>query len=354
MTRRLTVVSALVGVAIALAQPGSAQSQLPYSLFERYLDALRQQSNIPGLSAAIVKDGRIEWERGFGYQDVDRSIAAEPDTPYPIGGLSQSFGAVLLGICAERGQVNIDDLIRRWSPEFRESSATLRHVLAHASEGAPAGHYHYDPGAYAQLTPAVQSCSGRNYRQALADQILERLAMTASVPGADLANDDSAAVDLFDDGRIERYRDVLRRVAVPYRIDRNTGRATRNDQPVRGAHASDGIISTVRDLASFDAALGDGVLLRRETLGVAWTPANFGTQLPTGLGWFVQSYQGEKLVWHFSHVPDASSALVLKMPQRGITLILLANSDGLTTGANLEEGDVTASPFVKIFLRLFV
>jgi hypothetical protein len=53
-------------------------------------------------------------------------------------------------------------------------------------------------------------------------------------------------------------------------------------------------------------------------------------------------------------VPDAYSALILKMPARRLTLIMLANSDGLSTGANLDHGDVTASPFVKIFLRLFV
>jgi hypothetical protein len=96
------------------------------------------------------------------------------------------------------------------------------------------------------------------------------------------------------------------------------------------------------------------VLLKADTLSVAWSPANFsGTALPTGLGWFVQNYNGERIIWHFSHVSDAYSGLILKMPARQLTLILLANSDGLTTGANLEQGDVTTSPFVKIFLRLF-
>jgi hypothetical protein len=42
------------------------------------------------------------------------------------------------------------------------------------------------------------------------------------------------------------------------------------------------------------------------------------------------------------------------MPSKSLTLILLANSDGLTAGYNLERGDVTTSPFVKIFLRLFI
>ena len=87
---------------------------------------------------------------------------------------------------------------------------------------------------------------------------------------------------------------------------------------------------------------------------MAWSPAAFnGAPLPTGLGWFVQNHGGERIVWQFSYVPDAYSGLILKMPSRGLTLIMLANSDGLTTGANLHQGDVTASPFVKIFLRLF-
>ena len=75
--------------------------------------------------------------------------------------------------------------------------------------------------------------------------------------------------------------------------------------------------------------------------------------LPTGLGWFIQPWQGERLIWQFSLTADAYSSLILKMPDRQLTLILLANSDGLSTGANLEQGDVTNSPFVRVFLRLF-
>jgi hypothetical protein len=42
------------------------------------------------------------------------------------------------------------------------------------------------------------------------------------------------------------------------------------------------------------------------------------------------------------------------MPRKNLTLILLSNSDGLTAGYNFEQGDVTTSPFVKVFLRLFI
>ena len=51
---------------------------------------------------------------------------------------------------------------------------------------------------------------------------------------------------------------------------------------------------------------------------------------------------------------NASSALVLTLPARGITLILVANSDGLAKPASLAAGDVTVSPFARVFLGLVV
>ena len=68
----------------------------------------------------------------------------------------------------------------------------------------------------------------------------------------------------------------------------------------------------------------------------------------------MQTASGVPLVWTFGHIPDAASALIVKMPSKKLTLILLSNSGGLAAGYNFESGDVTASPFVKVFLRLFI
>ena len=59
-------------------------------------------------------------------------------------------------------------------------------------------------------------------------------------------------------------------------------------------NAREGLISTVCDLAKYDAALDRHRLLRQETQASAWTPAvsNLGQPLPHGLGWFVQRYRG--------------------------------------------------------------
>ena len=93
---------------------------------------------------------------------------------------------------------------------------------------------------------------------------------------------------------------------------------------------SAGLITTVLDLAKFDLALKQGILLERSTLEQAWsTPSENGVPLPHGIGWFVQTYNGEKVVWQFGMTEDASSSLMITLPARGLTLILMANSDFL-------------------------
>lgn len=352
MKLRLFSVIAAIGASILLAPAGSAQ-ELPYQIFERYLEPLAQQIGMPGLSAVIVRNSRVEWERGYGYADVENKITARPDTPYPIGGVTQAMTGVLIGICTDRRQLGVDEVdtgIRRWVPTFPDD-ASVRHVLAHASEGR----FNYDAARFTALTPVVEACTKQPFRVAAAEEILERLAMTSSVPGLDLGRPEGqAARNLFDAARLARYNSQLARVAVPYRIDRS-GHAVKSEYPSYGLDAAGGMVSTARDLASFEAALDNGVPLSSSTLNQMWTGATFnGLTMPTGLGWFVQTSSRERLVWSFGHIPDAASALILKMPSKRLTLILLANSGGLAAGYNLEQGNVANSPFVKIFLRLFI
>ena len=337
---------------LALAAIGpsiEAQSSLPITLFERYVEALRVQSGIPGMSAAIVQDGRLVWDKGFGYQDVDARVAAAADTPYPIFDLSQTLSStVLLRQCMEEYYLDVADRVRRWDPQYSEPDTTVGQLLSHAS---PSGGYRYDPGRFAALTGVLYQCAGQGYPLLLAQGLLDRLGMAESVPGADLADTSSPSRRPFGDQRLERYTAVLERLAVPYKVD-GRGRPVRSTAPQGTLSASTGVVSTVRDLARFDAALDDGVLLASGTLSRAWQPVG---SMPTGLGWFVQQYGGERVVWHFGLARDAYSSLIIKVPGRGLTLILLANSDGLAGPPyDLSDGDVTSSLFAGLFLRLFV
>jgi CubicO group peptidase (beta-lactamase class C family) len=172
--------------------------------------------------------------------------------------------------------------------------------------------------------------------------------MVNSVPSHDLA-DGTPTRYQFTNNERDRYNAILRRVAVPYKV--TGGRATRSDYPRPALSAATGIVSTVRDLARFDGALDDDILLEAETRRRAWEVSG---PVPTGLGWFVHGYNNERIVWHFGLARDAYSALYIKVPSRKLSLILLANSDGLAAPYTLADGDISVSLFAQLFFKLFL
>jgi CubicO group peptidase (beta-lactamase class C family) len=227
----------------ASGSAADAQQNLNVSLFERYVESLREEAGIPGISAAIVQDGNVVWDRGFGRVNLDTTQAPTIDTPYLIGGLSQTLGSTLvLRKCFDQGYAAVSDTVVRWAP-FGDSTTTLAHLLAHATS---AGTFRFDPARFAVLTKVAEECATAPYARLLEDELFGRLAMVNSVPGSSILGA-SNADDLFSDGTLARYSSVLGRLAVPYRVA--GGRATRSEVTARAADAATGVISSVADLA---------------------------------------------------------------------------------------------------------
>jgi CubicO group peptidase (beta-lactamase class C family) len=344
-----------VCLTLAFTSVQARQSQQVTGLvpFESYLEALRVQAGIPGMSAALLQDGQIVWERGFGYQNQESRIRATPDTPYPIADLSQTLSATLVLQCVDQRRLALDDPIRRYGPTLPEEGATIRQLLSHTS-AAGGETFQYDPERYSRLTQAIEACIPQPYRKTVAVNLLERLAMKDSVPGRDLVSPTALSEPLFSLPVMDRYRRVLDRLAVPYKVDKR-GRVVKTELLPEAIDAAGGLVSTVRDLARFDEALDNGLLVQEETLAAAWSNVvnAQNTSLPAGLGWFVQGYRGERVLWHFGLVPNAYSSLLIKLPSRDLTFILLANSDGLSAPFQLGSGDLTRSLFATLFLRLY-
>ena len=127
--------------------------------------------------------------------------------------------------------------------------------------------------------------------------------------------------------------------------------------PETSLGAGAGIISSVIDLAKFDIAFDNNQLISQKSKELAFTPSrlNNGEQIPYGLGWFIGKYKKHKVVYHTGYQPTFS-ALYLKVPDKNVTLILLANSKELYFPFNewLSKGQIEGSPFAKEFLDLFI
>ena len=126
MKFRLFCVTLAVGTLLVPGQKGSAQEQFPFQIFDRYLEPLRQQIGMPGLSAVIVQNGGIAWEKYYGFADVERGIRTSRDTLYPVGAVTQAVTGVLMGVCIDRFAFEIDNDIRNVVPAFPVPETQVR------------------------------------------------------------------------------------------------------------------------------------------------------------------------------------------------------------------------------------
>jgi CubicO group peptidase (beta-lactamase class C family) len=210
---------------------------------------------------------------------------------------------------------------------------TVRHLLTHTAQGVPGENYRYNGFLFGFLSSVAEVASGKDFDQLLVETIIKPLDMERTIP-------------TWDEGIRER---LLMERATYYR--KETFGFVPSEYHTR-LSASAGMVSTVMDLAKFDKAMDRNLVISQASKEAMFTAArsNSGRQLPYGLGWFVQEYQGMKLVWHYGHAPGAYSSLVLKCLDRDATLILLANSDGASASFDLGAGDVMQSPFASEFI----
>ncbi|HUK37122.1 MAG TPA: serine hydrolase domain-containing protein [Vicinamibacterales bacterium] len=361
----MRVLALLVSVLLLQAPLVRAQGLPPtrdqlLALLGGYLETLRVQVGIPGMAAAIVGDTDVIWQQSFGQQDLAAAIPTRTDTPFHFDGLTQLFTASMVLQCVDQHRVTLDTPVGVYAPSSPDAASTVAQVLTHTSGTPGSLTFSYNIPRLDSLRFVVETCDATTFRQAFR-AMLERLGMMDSVPGPDAASPTLSNADVATPETAARYLGVLGRLATPYSVNAQLA-ATPSRYSVQTLGAGSGLISTVLDFAKFDLAVRQHVLFSADTLAMAWrNPVNANGQLlPHGMGWFVQTYNGEPVVWQFGIDPNAASSLVLTLPNRNVTLILLANSDGLanpatlSSPATLSAGDVTVSPFARVFLGLVV
>jgi CubicO group peptidase (beta-lactamase class C family) len=354
MLKRSVVGVVGIGLLACVSMRAATQDEdASIALFERYVESLRRATHVPGVSGIIIRDGRTIWLKGLGFQDLESRVAATPDTLYDIASLTKTFTSTLLLQCVERRTLSLDEPMSRYTTAIPEANATVRHVLTHTSQGSPGAVFRYDGNRFSALTAVVDACHDKLFRLALAD-LLDRSAMISSVPGHDLEQPPAAIASLFDRSTLARYATAVRRLASPYQTK---GRSVvRAEFPPRDINASAGLLSSVIDLAKYDAAIDAHLFIGADSQALAWTNARSSStslELPYGLGWFIQTIHGVRVVWHYGQWSQYS-ALYIKLPERHLTLILLANSGGLGEAFPLATGNVMVSPFARVFLGLFI
>ena len=364
ISRRGPIFRPLIIACLALAAFGSVRVHA--QTLNARLDALLndwREKNAPGMAALLVRNGRIEYRKVFGFANLDARTPITADTQFLLASLTKQFTAMAIMILAERHKLQFDDTLAKFCPDFPDyaRTITIRQLLNHtagltqyqellvgkvdenyfrSSKGPPAAHeftaaealqvlsrqrnlrftpgekFEYSDSAYVVLAQIIERLTGRRYAEFLKETIFDPLRMN-----------DTLVVD-------ERKQKVPR-LALAY--------AKRNGQwqditytPENSIYGEDGIYSTINDLYKWDQALYTERLVSRSTLEMAFASGrtNDGKEISTdlfthrssyGFGWFISSLHGEKVVEH-SGGWSGYATHILRVPGRRVTAIVLTNS----------------------------
>jgi len=346
------VMMLLSGCAAPVVSPvenvGDASS---WDRFEAELESVRQLMKIPGLSAAVVMDQKLVWAKGFGYADLENRIEVTPDTPFPLASVTKTVAAVLIMQLVQEGAISLDDPISKYGIELESDGTILvRHLLMHASTGVPGTIYAYDGDRYAYLSQVAERATGKTFGELVQERILDPLGMTNT-----WMEYPQCAIELGKTPYPVDFNFNNVKTAKPYQLD-NSFEIIPGINKNRGFSAAAGLISTVEDLAKFDVALDQNVLLDQGTKENMLAPAISiypdRPDLAHGLGWFSQDFMGVRLNSHAGCDPPTISANIIKAPEQNLTFIILANTDQLNVP--WPHGDISYHTMALAFYETFV
>lgn len=166
LSRVAPVFAVTIFVMLGAASPSLAQSSS--SDIEARVDKIFAEwnhSNSPGCELAVVKDGKIIYEKGYGMSDLDHDIPMSGKSVFYLASMSKQFTAACIAILVERGKLSLDDDIRKYFPELPEYQAPIKvRNLVHHTSGI-------------RDFLAMVSISGRNIEDVMTEKgIIEELA----------------------------------------------------------------------------------------------------------------------------------------------------------------------------------
>ncbi len=305
--------------------------------------------NEPGAAAIVVKDGQVIFRKGYGLANLELGIPIAPEHVFRIGSITKQFTAVSILMLIEQGKLALTDEITKFLTDYPTQSLaqghkiTIEHLLTHTSgivtytglpewqplwrkdvtltelvdlfknkpmDFAPGEKHKYNNSAFVLLGVIIEKASGMKYADFVEQKIFAPLGMTNS---------------FYDDTK----RVIPRRIP-GYQKD---GERYTNAEYLSTTwpYAAGSLISTVDDLAKWDAALYTDKLVKQSSLQRAWTSYVLKDGKPTnyGYGWGVNTLEGMQMISHGGGI-NGFTCNAVRLPEARVYVAILTNREGGT------------------------
>ncbi len=304
-----------------------------------YIKGEMAKHRIPGVALTVICNGKAIKTATYGLANVELKVPVKRETAFEIGSITKQFTAAGILLLVQEGKLSVDDKISQHLKETPESWAniTVRHLLTHTSgiknytgldgfqltkhltqaqfikaigalplEFQPGESWKYCNTGFSLLGYIIENVSGKPYWDFMSERIFQPLQMTATgdrLPGRIIPN--------RADG-YEQTNHVL--------INR--------DYDLTDVFSAGALVSTVGDLAKWNAALDGESVLNAKSKEQSWTPAklNAGKATKYGFGWFIEAVEAHRNIGHGGST-SGFSASIQRFPDDKLAVIILTNTD---------------------------
>ena len=335
--------------------PAFLKAQTIAQKADELLTAYSSQHKFSG-NVLIAKEGKIIFEKSYGYADLKTKKPITPDTEFRVGSLTKMFTSNAILQLAKDNKLSLNDPVIKYVPGFAYGdSVKIINLLSHTSgikgytEGAeptnlhesvagykyqqlaflPGSRFEYNNFNYILLSYIAEKVSGKSF-----DKVIQSV-----LAKADMKN---SGLDSKSRSSASKAHGYVTNPATAEWIKANEG----NVALASGAGA---LYSTTRDLYKWSvlSSVNDSLF----QLAVKPVQNNYG------LGWMTSDAFGRKQIGHTGSIPGFI-ANFMKFPEQDVTIIMLSNYqdlDGRQISKDLAAvtfGEAYVLPVVKKEVKL--
>jgi len=318
------------------AQFSAGQDALETNI-DHYVRSEMLAQHIPGLSLAVMENGKIALAKGYGLANVELQVPVTPETVFESGSVGKQFTATAVMMLVEEGKVALDDQLSKFFTNAPDSwtNVTIRGLLSHTAGFSdypkdfdlhrdytedellkrieaiplafpPGEKWSYSNLGYVTLGILIHKLSGEFYGDVLQKRIFRPLGMKTA--------------------RIVSEEDIIPNRAAGYRLVDGELRNQQWFSRTMNTTADGSLLLSVLDMAKWDAALHSTSLLKKSSLEEMWTHVKLkdGQTVNYGFGWGVVDYQGRRVIQH-GGAWQGFRAQISRYPDDSLTVVAFAN-----------------------------
>lgn len=115
ITLKLFLFIFILGFQQAVAQDNTALVKE----FDAYIEKAKAEWQVPGLSVAVVKDGKVLLSKGYGVRELGKQDLVNGQTLFACASTTKAMTAACMAILVDEGKIKWDDLVITYLPEFQ-------------------------------------------------------------------------------------------------------------------------------------------------------------------------------------------------------------------------------------------